>query len=136
MARKATLFVALLAVAQALMSDAASAFPPTVCDPNQPLSGAKLYADNCASCHGTDATGGRSPNEAPAPDLTVLTRKAKGKFPAPRVADIIRYGGALPDHSISPKMAIWAEVFHAECGPTYSRRAVVELTKFLNGSQK
>jgi len=136
MAGKARLFVALFVAARALMSDAASALPPTVCDPNQPLSGARLYADHCASCHGADATGGRSPNQAPAPDLTVLTRNAKGKFPAPRVADIIRYGGALPDHNVKPKMAIWAEVFHAECGPTYSRRAVVELTTYLKGLQK
>ena len=130
------MWVALLVAAEALTPDAASAQAPTVCNPNQPLSGAKLYSENCASCHGADATGGRSPNEAAAPDLTALKRNANGSFPAPRVADIIRYGGALPDHSIGPRMAIWAEVFHAECGPTYSRRAVVELTKYLKGLQK
>jgi mono/diheme cytochrome c family protein len=136
MAGKAALLVALLVAATALAPLAASALPPGVCDPTQPLAGAKLFADHCASCHGANATGGRAPNDAAAPDLTALTRNAKGVFPAPRVADIIRYGGAIPDHSVGPKMAIWAEVFHAECGPTYSRRAVVELTKYLKGLQK
>ena len=56
--------------------------------------------------------------------------------PAPRVADIIRYGGALPDHSISSQMPIWAKIFYVECGPVYSRRVVVELMKYLQERQK
>jgi len=136
MAGKAKILVALFVASWALMPAAASAYPPGVCDPNQPLSGAQLYAENCASCHGASATGGKSSTDLAVPDLTVLARNAKGVFPAPRVADIIRYGGSLPGHGNGPKMAIWAKVFHAECGPTYSRRVVVELTAFLEGLQK
>ena len=128
--------VALVAVAHLAASSGALAYPSNVCDPNQPLSGAALYADNCALCHGADAMGGRSPNGAATPDLTVLTKDSKGIFPAPPVAGIIRYGGAIPDHGANPKMPICAEVFHTECGATYSRRAVVELTKFLQGIQR
>ncbi len=106
------------------------------CNPNQPLSGATLYADNCASCHGADAAGGKTPNNTSAPNLTNLARKANGKFPAPRIADIIRYGGALPDHSINSQMPIWAKILYAQCGPTYSRRVVVELTQYLKEQQK
>ncbi len=113
-----------------------SALSAEVCNPNQALSGAVLFADNCASCHGADATGGKTPKNAVAPDLTVLAKNANGKFPAPRVADIIRYGGALPDHSINSQMPVWAKIFYAECGPVYSRRVVVELMNYLKYRQK
>ena len=136
MVSKARNRVAAFVASWALLPGAALALPPGVCNPNQPLSGAKLYAENCASCHGADAKGGKTPNQTQAPDLTALARGAGGAFPAPKVSDTIRYGGALPDHNSAPKMAIWAEVFHHECGPTYSRRVVVELTKYLEGLQK
>jgi mono/diheme cytochrome c family protein len=113
-----------------------SALSAEWCNPDQPLFGAMLYADNCASCHGSNAAGGKTPNGVVAPDLTMLARKAKGKFPALRGADIIRYGGALPDHSISSQMPVWAKIFYAECGPVYSRRVVVELMKYLQDQQK
>ncbi|MFO1114389.1 MAG: cytochrome c [Beijerinckiaceae bacterium] len=110
---------------------------PATCDPNdEPLYGAKLFADHCVTCHGPNATGGQTPKGVYAPDLTGLTQKAKGEFPAPRVADIIRYGGAIPEHGRDPKMPIWAEIFRSECGVTYSRRAVVELMKYLQTLQK
>jgi mono/diheme cytochrome c family protein len=115
---------------------AAPALAAEVCNPNQPLSGASLFADNCATCHGADATGGQTPSRVAAPDLTLLAQKAKGRFPAPRVADIIRYGGALPDHSVSKQMPVWSKIFYAECGPVYSRRVVVELLKFIQDRQK
>jgi len=118
----------------ALGAGAASA--TQVCDPNQALSGATVFADNCALCHGADGQGGKTPKGAVAPDLTALTRNAQGKFPAPLLADIIRYGGSMPDHSIGSEMPVWARIFSAECGPVYSRRVVVELTKYVEGLQK
>jgi mono/diheme cytochrome c family protein len=129
-------WVAIAAIGmQALSSGAASALPPDVCDPNRPLYGGQLYGDHCATCHGVDATGGWAPTGAAAPDLTKLAQQAKGKFPAAQVADVIRYGGAVPGHGAA-KMPIWAEVLHKECGPTYSRRAVVELVKYIQGLQR
>ena len=136
MARNTKILAAVFLATWALSTGASSAFPPGVCNPNQPLSGAQLFADNCASCHGADATGGMASGDARAPDLTVLTRNAKGVFPGPRVADNIRYGGSAPGHVKGPRMAVWAEVFHAECGPTYSRRVVRELTQYIKSVQK
>jgi hypothetical protein len=135
MSSKATFSVTAIAISM-LVLESASALSAEWCNPNQILSGGILYADNCASCHGLGATGGKTANDAAAPDLTVLAQKANGKFPAPRVADIIRYGGALPDHSISSQMPIWAKIFYVECGPVYSRRVVVELMKYLQERQK
>jgi mono/diheme cytochrome c family protein len=122
-----------------LLTLAALGFGPAlaaqVCDPNQALSGAALFSENCALCHGADAKGGKTPKGANAPDLTTLSRQSKGTFPAPRLADIIRYGGSMPDHSIGSEMPVWARIFYAECGPVYSRRVVVELTKYVEGLQ-
>lgn len=135
MVRKAGWLVALAIGMLALGAGAASALPPDVCDPNRPLNGSQLYAAHCATCHGADATGGWTPTGAAAPDLTQLAQKAKGKFPAARVADVIRYGGAISGHGAA-KMPVWAEIFHKECGPTYSRRAVVEMMRFIQALQK
>ena len=120
----------------ALALQASSSLAAEVCNPNQALSGAALFSENCAACHGADATGGKTPKGVLAPNLTVLTSKGQGKFPAPRLADIIRYGGALPDHTISQQMPVWAKVFYLECGPEYSRRVVVELMKYVESLQK
>jgi mono/diheme cytochrome c family protein len=130
---KAVAFVTLIVVAAFAVAPASSA---EWCNPNQPLSGAMLFADNCAACHGAHATGGQTPSRVAAPDLTALARRAKGKFPAPRVADIIRFGGALPDHRIDSQMPVWAKIFYVECGPVYSRRVVVALMQYLQALQK
>jgi len=135
MSPKRASLIVLFAVS-ALSAASASALSAEACNPNQPLSGAKLFADHCAACHGAAATGGRTPSGTPAPDLTALKRQSNGVFPASRVAEIIRYGGALPDHSINPQMPTWAKIFAAECGPTYSRRVVVELMKHVEDIQK
>ena len=120
----------------ALVLAAGSAGAAEVCDPLQPLSGAALFSENCAQCHGADARGGQTPKGATAPDLTALNRKSKGVFPAPRLADIIRYGGAMPDHSVGSQMPVWGRVFYGECGPVYSRRVTVELMKYVEGLQR
>jgi mono/diheme cytochrome c family protein len=135
MSRKRASLIVLFA-ASALSATSVSALSAEVCNPNQPLSGAQLFADHCAKCHGAEATGGKTPSGTPAPDLTVLKRQSNGEFPASRVAEIIRYGGALPDHSINPQMPTWAKIFAAECGPTYSRRVIVELMKHVEEIQK
>lgn len=131
---KAILFTACFALA--LASEVALALPPGVCDPNQPISAAQIFAENCASCHGANATGGKASSQKPAPDLTILKRDAKGVFPGSRVADAIRFGRSRSEHGGDRRMAIWAKVFHAECGPAYSRRAVVKLTKYIEELQK
>ncbi|MBM2576461.1 cytochrome c [Jannaschia sp. Os4] len=50
--------------------------------------GARLFADNCAGCHGTDARG-----RGDAPDLTRLAAGAGGTFPTVDVLNQIHGGG-------------------------------------------
>ena len=55
----------------------------TVADREMPTrdDGARIFADNCAACHGVDATGGDLVGGARAADLTVLARDNGGTFP-------------------------------------------------------
>ena len=59
-------------------------------------SGAALYAERCASCHGATATGdgpmSRALKHVP-PDLTTLSLKNNGMFPSARVYRIIEGRG-------------------------------------------
>ena len=106
-------------------------------------SGKDLFLEHCAQCHGSDGTGNGSMasmlHVKPA-DLTTLSKRANGKFDAPRVADIIRFGGDISGHG-TRAMPIWGLVFSNEAhggkgGGAYSRRAVIELKTYLQSIQK
>jgi mono/diheme cytochrome c family protein len=78
--------------------------------------GAWLYKRNCAVCHGNDAEGGNAPKSAlftaPAPNLTTLAKRHKGKFPEAYVTTILESGVQMPDHGTS-EMPIWGTIFKA-----------------------
>jgi mono/diheme cytochrome c family protein len=106
-------------------------------------SGRELFREHCAQCHGADGTGNGPMAKvltiAPA-DLTEISKRANGKFPADRVVEIIRYGGNVTGHG-SQVMPIWGRVFSSEggggkVGNAYSRRAIVELKRYLETIQK
>jgi mono/diheme cytochrome c family protein len=108
-----------------------------------PTSGQALFLEHCAQCHGQDGTGNgpmaKDLKATPA-DLTAISKRANGHFPADRVVEIIRYGGNVTGHG-PQDMPIWGKVFNKEGGggtggDTYSRRAVVELLKYLQTIQK
>lgn len=106
-------------------------------------SGRDLFLEHCAQCHGSDATGNgpmASVLTVKPADLTTLSERAGGKFDAPRIADIIRYGGDISGHG-TRAMPIWGFVFGKEAnggkrGAAYSRRAVIELKTYLQSIQK
>jgi Cytochrome C oxidase, cbb3-type, subunit III len=103
------------------------------------ISGQKIFEDHCAGCHGLDGKGKgplASNQTVPPADLTELKRMNKGNFPAQRVLEIIRTGGDLLGHDNGPIMPSWGKVFNRECGPAYSRHAVVELKRYLETIQK
>jgi mono/diheme cytochrome c family protein len=108
-----------------------------------PSSGRDLFLEHCAQCHGSDATGDgpmASVLAVKPADLTTLSERAGGKFDAPRIADIIRYGGDISGHG-TRAMPIWGLVFSKEAnggkrGAAYSRRAVIELKTYLQSIQK
>jgi len=71
-------------------------------------SGAALYKQYCAVCHGNDLKGtgpAPEPYRAP-PDLTTLARRHAGRFPESYVTDVLRNGVVLPAHGPA-QMPIW-----------------------------
>ncbi len=106
-------------------------------------SGQQLFQDHCATCHGTDGTG-HGPMaqvlKVPPADLTKISVRADGTFPAARVVEIIRYGGNMAAHGTAV-MPVWGKVFSeagggGKGGGAFSRRAVVELKRYLETIQK
>ncbi len=103
------------------------------------VTGQKLFEDHCAGCHGLDGKG-KGPFAAdqkrPPADLTSIAKRWDGKFPGDSVVEIIRRGGGIPGHETDQVMPVWGKVFSGECGPAFSRRAVVELKRYLETMQK
>jgi mono/diheme cytochrome c family protein len=79
-----------------------------------PPSGAELYRQHCAVCHGNDLKGtgpAPYPYRAP-PDLTTLARRHGGSFPNAYVANALRNGVVMPAHGPA-EMPIWGSDFTA-----------------------
>jgi mono/diheme cytochrome c family protein len=70
--------------------------------------GAELFNQYCAACHGNDLKGTGDvpePYKAP-PDLTTLARRNGGTFPEAQVLDILRNGVVIPAHGLAD-MPAW-----------------------------
>jgi mono/diheme cytochrome c family protein len=71
--------------------------------------GAQLYKQLCADCHGNDLKG-NGPAPAPfkdvPPDLSTLARRHGGRFPDAYVSDVLRNGVPMPDHGPA-EMPTW-----------------------------
>jgi mono/diheme cytochrome c family protein len=106
-----------------------------------PASGAELYKQNCAVCHGNDAKGGGPPpaslpfTESP-PDLTTLARRHGGKFPSAYVTSVLQSGVKMPDHGPS-EMPVWGTLFNSMTSSDKAKVAarIEELTDYLKSIQ-
>lgn len=81
---------------------------------SKPLSGAELYSQHCAVCHGTDLKG-TGPAPYPfrePPDLTTVARRHGGRFPDAYVASVLRSGVVMPAHGPA-EMPVWGPDFTA-----------------------
>jgi mono/diheme cytochrome c family protein len=83
--------------------------------PTNPTSGEQMYKEYCAACHGKDGKGdGPAASElkvAP-PDLTELTKRYGGKFPADHIASVLRFGTKAPAHGTAD-MPVWGPLFQS-----------------------
>jgi mono/diheme cytochrome c family protein len=80
---------------------------------SNPVSGAQLYRQYCAVCHGIDLKGhGPLSTELKTPpaDLTTLAQRHDGKFPGGYVEDVLRNGVKKPAHGDS-EMPVWGPLF-------------------------
>jgi mono/diheme cytochrome c family protein len=78
------------------------------------LAGRDLFSFYCASCHGVDGRG--SGHVAPAlkrrpPDLTTLTERHGGTFPAAKVEEVIRGETSASAVHGSSDMPVWGPIF-------------------------
>ena len=87
---------------------------PVPIQPTSVTSGQQMYGTYCAVCHGRDGKGmgpaAPALKNAP-PDLTMLSKKNGGKFPADHVNAVLRFGVSEPAHG-SAEMPIWADLMH------------------------
>jgi hypothetical protein len=78
--------------------------------------------------------------KVPTPDLTSMSRRNGGTFPSARVVKIITFGDDMAAHG-TRLMPVWGTIFSYEGGGQrrgglYSRRAVVELKRYLETIQE
>lgn len=101
--------------------------------PDSP-SGAALYKQHCAVCHGNDLKG-VGPVPAPyrvPPDLTTLARRHHGVFPGAYVAGVLRNGVIMPAHGPA-QMPIWGAEFTESDGldATLVKLRIANLTNYI-----
>ena len=81
--------------------------------PTNPASGQDMFKSYCAVCHGEDAKGNgpaASALKVPPTDLTTLTQKNGGKYPAMHVSSVVRGEADLPAHG-TKDMPVWGPLF-------------------------
>jgi mono/diheme cytochrome c family protein len=104
-----------------------------------PPSGAQLYKQLCAACHGNDLKG-NGPAPAPfkdvPPDLSTLARRHGGSFPHAYVSDVLRNGITLPDHGPA-EMPTWGADLRAGAGLNAAQVAIriANLSEYLESLQ-
>jgi len=109
--------------------------------PTGAVSGADLYKQLCAGCHGDDGRGvGRTSRYCAVPptDLTLLTKQNRGTFPEKKVTQILRYGTEKPTQAQSTTyMPVWKPLLatiHGE-SPELTEQRITSLTDYLKAIQ-
>ncbi|MGB9197314.1 MAG: hypothetical protein WCB53_10380 [Terriglobales bacterium] len=105
-----------------------------------PASGVGMYKSYCAVCNGTDGKGNgpaASALKVPPTDLTALAERNGGKYPALKVAAIIRGEETLPAHG-SKDMPIWGNLFWSMSGGHEAevQQRITNLNQYIGSLQK
>jgi mono/diheme cytochrome c family protein len=101
-------------------------------------SGAAIFKQYCASCHGADAKGkgpARSALRNPAPDLTTLSKRHGGKFPFAYVTGVLRFAPGVPSHG-SGAMPTWGPLFEYYYNKKSADQRIQNLCDFLAALQE
>ena len=81
--------------------------------PTSPVSGAQMFKEYCAVCHGPSGKGDgpvATALKVPPPDLTTLAQRHDGKFPDDYVSNVLKNGVQNPAHG-SGEMPVWGPIF-------------------------
>lgn len=103
------------------------------------LEGPDLYRSYCASCHGLDGKGNGPVTPAlktQPSDLTTISRRNGGMFPASRVSKIIAGDELVTAHG-SREMPVWGPIFHQiELDRDFGDVRLHNLTKYVESIQQ
>jgi mono/diheme cytochrome c family protein len=103
-------------------------------------SGHEMYNSYCAVCHGTDGKGAgpaASALKVPPTDLTTLTSKNEGKYPAMHVSSVLRGDAETPAHG-SKDMPMWGPLFRnlSQGHDSEVQQRIANLNQFVESIQK
>lgn len=105
----------------------------------QSLKGSDIYHAYCASCHGVTGKGDgpvASALTAKIPDLTTISQRNAGIFPADRVRKVIVGDESILGHG-SRDMPVWGPIFHqVEADRDYGEVRLRNITDYLRSIQK
>jgi mono/diheme cytochrome c family protein len=104
---------------------------------SNPESGAAMYKDYCAACHGIAGKGDGPAAVAlksPVPDLTTLSKRSGGVFPDAKLAYLLTHGGSATGIHGSEDMPIWGKLFKSVNTDLIKLR-VANLTNYLKTLQ-
>ena len=107
----------------------------------RPVDGATVFRNSCAACHGLDGRGNgpvAKVMKREVPDLTRLSQRNNGVFPAMHVRTIVLLGGddLLAAHG-SKAMPVWGPVFHEiEFDQDLGNVRLENITKYLESIQR
>lgn len=100
---------------------------------NNMVDGAQLYRNYCVTCHGVGGKGDGPAAPAlriPQPDLTVMSRNDKGKFPDLKVLHLLENGTDLAAHG-SIDMPSWGPIFRSRGPDDVGHMRQVNLPQYL-----
>lgn len=103
-----------------------------------PLSGASMFKDYCAVCHGKDAKGdgpaASALKQKPA-NLTTLAKRHDGKFPDLYVQEVLRNGVKSPAHG-DAEMPVWGPLFRTmDADPDIMYVRISSLVSYIKSLQ-
>jgi mono/diheme cytochrome c family protein len=103
-------------------------------------SGQEMYHSYCAVCHGADGKGAgpaASALKAPPTDLTTLTEKNGGKYPALHISSVLRGEAETPAHG-SKDMPVWGPLFRnlSQGHDAEVQQRIANLNQYVESIQK
>jgi len=106
---------------------------------SNPTSGAQMYKNYCAVCHGMEGKGDGPAVEflkAPPPDLRTLAQRNNGKYPADHVRMTLRLGTGSHAHG-TIDMPLWGPLFRTlDVDGTLGELRIHNLTVFIESLQQ
>jgi mono/diheme cytochrome c family protein len=102
------------------------------------IDGPATFMAYCAQCHGISGRGDGPAAKAlktPPADLTQISKRNNGQFPAGAVKNSIAGDHALPAHG-TREMPMWGPVFRSVENPSVTELRIVNLVKYLEQFQQ